>query len=131
MTPPLRCLAAAVARIPTKTLLKPPTPKPETLHLQVRVEKSFLELVELYAKFIRVSREYIVTESVNRLPTTTSISVEQQNHSAGGEACSSTPDNRARRVRVLQHVLNSKTLVAYVLVAAYGNDIVFRPSLSP
>jgi hypothetical protein len=48
-------------------LLKPPTPKPEKVQLQVRVEKPFLELVELYAEFIGASREYVVTESVNRL----------------------------------------------------------------
>jgi len=48
-------------------LLKPPTPKPERVNLQVRVEKSFLELVELYAEFIGATREYVVTESVNRL----------------------------------------------------------------
>ena len=47
-------------------LLKPPTPKPERVSLQVRVEKSFFELVELYAEFIGASREYVVTESVNR-----------------------------------------------------------------
>ncbi len=48
-------------------LLKPPTPKPERVNVQVRVEKSFLELVELYAEFIGATREYVVTESVNRL----------------------------------------------------------------
>jgi len=30
-------------------LLKPPAPKPERVNLQVRIEKSFLERVELYA----------------------------------------------------------------------------------
>ncbi len=48
-------------------LLKPPTPKPERVDLQVRIEKSFLELVEPHAEFIGASREYVVKESVNRL----------------------------------------------------------------
>ncbi len=48
-------------------LIKPPTPKPERVNLQVRVEKSFLELDERYAEFIGASREYVVTESANRL----------------------------------------------------------------
>ena len=67
-------------------LLKPPTPKPERVNLQVRVEKSFFELVELYAEFIGASREYVVTESVNRLLKRDhdfQTWLRQQNHSAG------------------------------------------------
>ncbi len=67
-------------------LIKPPTPKPERVNLQVRVEKPFLELVELYAEFIGASREYVVTESVNRLLKRDhdfQTWLRQQNHSAG------------------------------------------------
>ncbi len=49
-------------------LIKPPTPKPERVNLQVRVEKSFLELVEPHAEFIGASREYVVTESAPEAP---------------------------------------------------------------
>jgi hypothetical protein len=42
-------------------------PKPERVNLQIRVQKSFLELVELHAEFIGASHEYAVMESVNRL----------------------------------------------------------------
>jgi len=67
-------------------LLKPPTPKAERVNLHVRVEKSFLELVELYAEFIGASREYVVTESVNRLLKRDHDFqdwLRQQNHSRG------------------------------------------------
>jgi hypothetical protein len=67
-------------------LIKPPTPKPERVNLQVRVERSFLELVERYAEFIGASREYVVTESVNRLlkrDRDFQTWLKQHKHSAG------------------------------------------------
>ncbi len=69
-------------------LLKPPTPKPQRVNLQVRVEKSFLELIELYAEFIGATREYVVAESVNRLLKRDhdfQSWLKQQNHSAGAK----------------------------------------------
>ncbi len=90
LPPPLRRPQRTIFKSPEGStvmpLLKPPTPKPERVNLHVRVEKSFLELVELYAEFIGASREYVVTESVNRLLKRDHDFqgwLRQQNHSRG------------------------------------------------
>ena len=87
-------LAAALAKAPTNNLLilrrenrraspQATNTQAERVNLQVRVDKSF---VELYAEFIGASREYVVTESVNRLLKREhdfQSWLRQQNHSTG------------------------------------------------
>ncbi len=76
-------------------LLKPPSPKGDRVTLQLRVQKPFLELVELYAEFIAADKEYVITQPVNRLLKRDQEFerwLSQQNHSAGGSVQKNRPN---------------------------------------
>ncbi len=74
-------------------LLKPPSPKADRVTLQLRVQKPFLEQVELYAEFIGADKEYVITQPVSRLLKRDQEFqrwLQQRNHSGGNKTGEAT-----------------------------------------